>query len=485
MREYRTKYVSLVSGVRALPNEVLSTIFVFCFDPQPSPTSGKSALLIRLPFSVTATCSRWREVALSTPHLWSTFTASLGANWTIAEVDALASWATTFAERSGAVPMHVDLELCDEVGDAVYQGIQHTTTHMAAAAALCATAHRWISAHIVFSPRSYIYHALAHLLCALPGPESFVSRSESEFDFGSESTAFACLESLVLESAESFNDEVEALPLPPTPRLHSAKLTAIDPAKITPGLPWAQLRELSLSMVDWSAVCNTLKDCLVLVHLDIIYVYPSSSSLATQPTLTHRCLESLCLIATTPDQLPPLDGLTLPALRSFSLSCTARNPDTPQAEWNHPWQDFFARSKCTIKSLILAGISLPPPHSPGWSEWSPLFLHLRTLVIEEIEDVPMRDALLMLNSHKATAPHLETLDYTSCGDSESVKEIFDLAADMIEMRWAGGTKSNGKGRMLSLTMRGLLSSIHNIPSLAYVRRFRRRGFTFDVLFLSP
>ncbi|KAF7326628.1 F-box domain-containing protein [Mycena venus] len=54
------------------PPEVLSEIFIQCL-----PTYSAAPAAARAPMLLTTICKDWREIALSTPHLWSTFILSV------------------------------------------------------------------------------------------------------------------------------------------------------------------------------------------------------------------------------------------------------------------------------------------------------------------------------------------------------------------------------------------------------------------------
>nr|GAT51556.1 predicted protein [Mycena chlorophos] len=89
--------------VLSLPAEVLSEIFVYSLpdktdsEKKPDPTRPRAPLLLL------QVCSRWKNVALSTPELWRKFAVNLNVGYDAAEaLDALAT-------RSGALSLDVKL----------------------------------------------------------------------------------------------------------------------------------------------------------------------------------------------------------------------------------------------------------------------------------------------------------------------------------------------------------------------------------------
>ncbi|KAG8912992.1 hypothetical protein FRC02_005718 [Tulasnella sp. 418] len=70
----RQKRNALASHIHGLPSELLSLIFEFAAESFPQTVScsqTKRNLCSRLPHVLTTVCSRWREVAISTPRVWS------------------------------------------------------------------------------------------------------------------------------------------------------------------------------------------------------------------------------------------------------------------------------------------------------------------------------------------------------------------------------------------------------------------------------
>ncbi|KAE9390313.1 hypothetical protein BT96DRAFT_833590, partial [Gymnopus androsaceus JB14] len=67
LKSYAEKLTTLLSPIRRLPNEILSRIFMFyCKENDlTSRYPGGAAAL-----TISAVCTRWRELAISQPVLW-------------------------------------------------------------------------------------------------------------------------------------------------------------------------------------------------------------------------------------------------------------------------------------------------------------------------------------------------------------------------------------------------------------------------------
>ena len=101
--------------VRQLPPDVTSTIFEFCLpdftDHQFSPYSKED---LSIPLSLGAICSYWREIAWSTPSLWSSLVVRVPSKQNSHMATGIAQ---EWLDRSGQLPLSIRIysELHDEV----------------------------------------------------------------------------------------------------------------------------------------------------------------------------------------------------------------------------------------------------------------------------------------------------------------------------------------------------------------------------------
>ncbi|KII84442.1 hypothetical protein PLICRDRAFT_365676 [Plicaturopsis crispa FD-325 SS-3] len=93
-------HIAILSPCRQLPDEVLSTIFIYCLPSSVQPSTNRAPLLL------TRICRRWRIVALSTPQLWQSITFSCHTSLHPTEVD---KWLS----RAGCLPLSMAMYLPD------------------------------------------------------------------------------------------------------------------------------------------------------------------------------------------------------------------------------------------------------------------------------------------------------------------------------------------------------------------------------------
>jgi hypothetical protein len=106
---------ALVSPARRLYPEVVAIIFEHCLAHDTEPLNSYRRKIQVSPLRLSQICSGWRELALSMPQLWSsiriTFDPSL-LNY-VEIVQKRAKMLRTWLERSGSLPITVDIRRCD------------------------------------------------------------------------------------------------------------------------------------------------------------------------------------------------------------------------------------------------------------------------------------------------------------------------------------------------------------------------------------
>ncbi|KAE9402714.1 hypothetical protein BT96DRAFT_918015 [Gymnopus androsaceus JB14] len=129
LKVHRARLRSLTSPVRKIPNEILASIFdsVCALTPNlfrelPWSESQEkvlseliSPMITYLPaLSISATCSRWRSVAVSFPSLWSRLKLEItsGRNMVPGMLNALIATIDLFLARSAKFPLSISLEIC-------------------------------------------------------------------------------------------------------------------------------------------------------------------------------------------------------------------------------------------------------------------------------------------------------------------------------------------------------------------------------------
>ena len=115
------KHKGLISSIRRFPPEILSEIFMRSLPDDWKYNTRYFRLAVLLPASVSR---HWRNVALSTPSLWSSISLRLVIDSTIPSVD----WTRTCLSRSGGVPLSIRL-VCDDFTTLVHPVIDILIEH--------------------------------------------------------------------------------------------------------------------------------------------------------------------------------------------------------------------------------------------------------------------------------------------------------------------------------------------------------------------
>ncbi|KAJ7189106.1 hypothetical protein C8R46DRAFT_1056623, partial [Mycena filopes] len=122
LESYRKGCLSVFSPVRRLPTELLAEIFGLCapssacsLDWSDSPTRELNRVARKYLLDLSRVCSRWHEVAMNTPKLWSTvvFDALLWPGCA-ASPDVLLSLVVVGLQRSGDHPLSLDVAVGDD-----------------------------------------------------------------------------------------------------------------------------------------------------------------------------------------------------------------------------------------------------------------------------------------------------------------------------------------------------------------------------------
>ena len=95
LKAYLNAHVTILSPIRQLPPEILSTIFMYCTPEKSSPPRRDCAPLLTAHIS-----ALWRTVSLKTGALWSTFRLNLHPQ----RVQLQTAWVTAWLTRSADCP---------------------------------------------------------------------------------------------------------------------------------------------------------------------------------------------------------------------------------------------------------------------------------------------------------------------------------------------------------------------------------------------
>jgi hypothetical protein len=323
LRQNLSKHVNeheaLLSPVQRLPPELLSKIFVCLLPSKPSSTLFHSVAprtVVMLPGQV---CSRWRNAALSTPELYTSFAIMRNRGTTNSEI----AFVDTWLKRSGSLTLTLD---CNAI---LMEPILNSCPAMDQ---VLPHSNRWRSI------------SLTYLTSSIPNLDVIKGHLQD-------------LERLSLVLQHDYNRLVDAEY--PTidvfeiaPRLRILTLCSSLPIQLFK-FPWEQLIHLSLDgrlsikdFLDLLANCPNLISCcltrkgwsgppLSIQHSPILLLQLRSLSMDVSP--------QIC------DLFAPL---SLPALRKFKYSC--RSP------WNQSlFLSLLSRSNCSLQKFTFRLFDIP------------------------------------------------------------------------------------------------------------------------------
>lgn len=122
---YAAKHATLLCPIQRLPYELLADIFIRCMPPKVRWPSTRAKLHTVAP---SHTCRRWRNVALSTPALWSRMSFDLRDSSTQSQKQCLKDMILRMGASRLSLVIKCDLDLKDDIiGTASSMLIEHST----------------------------------------------------------------------------------------------------------------------------------------------------------------------------------------------------------------------------------------------------------------------------------------------------------------------------------------------------------------------
>ncbi|KAJ3834923.1 hypothetical protein EV361DRAFT_444002 [Lentinula raphanica] len=335
------EHKALLSGVRRLPVEIMSEIFLQClpevdtssviWSPEPSPDQA--------PLLLTQVCRNWRSIAIGTPRLWSTLSIN-ASNGSASHAEISKLW----LDRSKKVPL--TLSLLVRSTDRFYGGRRAKSYEEFVPLAATKVLTMFVS-HL------WRVRALA-LLFALP-----VIRAVPELRSVRDNV---CVQLERLHLVTSFENTAREISWTRS-LVHSAPNlrhlyfdSSMVPLPIVRGQEWfLRLRTINLDAAygippqDFFLLLRNspeLVRCVIVMNLD------ESLNHATHwdemPKVMHSALQELSLSSEDIFLGNVLDLLTLPALVSLKLSTVG------DEAWPHQQLiGFMSRSLCILKELKL------------------------------------------------------------------------------------------------------------------------------------
>ncbi|KAJ7629740.1 hypothetical protein DFH06DRAFT_1225291 [Mycena polygramma] len=295
--------------VLALPNELISEIFLHFLPPYPDFPPLKGLLS---PTLLTHICRQWRDIALSTPQLWSAI-SSFDNNWEGRELRIVKLW----LERSHYCPLSI--RLGTEKAGADDKLVEAVIPHRA----------RWQYLKIDLEGQD---------LRIFDGPMPLLQHLELVVDEPFEP---------LVNGGFSFQD----LPL--------LRTVALNDNALPVTLPWAQLVSLTLFDMYPSELVPILVQTRNLVHCELHVDFRAPEYREIWRDITLESLELLVLKHRGPwptkDFLPTL---IVPALRSLQIPESLLRPNPIDS-----LTAFISKSSCTLEELHLTGATSMPETS--------------------------------------------------------------------------------------------------------------------------
>lgn len=313
-------YKAVLSPLRRLPVEVLEEMFVACLP-------GERFIAPHFAIRLCGVCSGWRRAALSMQRLWCSLS--------ISSYEQHVALTELWLHRSGTErPLSLSIEINDQGTPDVVDILR---SHL----------HRW--QHLSISAAAHHHGKMLSILASnVPLLETFVLGQTSELSIGA-------AVSVAVKNA---------------PRLHTFTWTYAGYERQGLGLPWEQLRHLTLNLrLTGGDGLNILKLCLNLETCKFGCMRPPDHTAHANPHpqqhshskdfVSLRRLHTLDIIGTC-SLHAIFSALTLPSLRTLTLE----EPEVRPVTFAWPIADLMSllsRSSCPIQDLIFANAAPPEP----------------------------------------------------------------------------------------------------------------------------
>lgn len=417
---------NILSPIRRIPVEILSEIFVRCLskDGLTRPSSGEAPLLLMM------ICRRWRDVAISTPKLWSSLSILLTER-----CHPHLSLIQTFLSRSAPLPFSFLIEENAEYLPS--QPITHPWTPRVFELLLQHFS-RWKDISIHYKDWR-VDDSLLQVLHEYGSPSSLETVSMKREWWSSQA-----------------RDSISRL-------FSSTRLRSISWRGLVSGvnnvadlMPLESLRELRLDNILTTAqFTQTLLRATHLVSCQLsVYCAPITSTVdsvqsLTDPVTTFLDLTSLELVTNIVDE-QIFDLLTLPSLNSLSISrlndLTVTADDVPPRFWSMaPFRALHQRSNFTLTFLQLVDVPIQSSQMLEILRLCCTSLHHLSISSDHTNTTCIDDTILQLltltpgpeQAEEILCPRLKHLSLLSCTQS-----VDGLVSDMLRSRWGKNNKNS-------------------------------------------
>ncbi|KAJ7572672.1 hypothetical protein C8J56DRAFT_988045 [Mycena floridula] len=428
----------MVSPLRKLPTEILEIIFVGAHCS--SGSSWSPFNMRRIPWAVGRVCSRWRQVALSSPKLWSSFSISIQLSASIYRKEMSGRETGTMGcqlrhggqkiveeclARSGQWPLtfHIKTE-----GSIRHTNVQAAQPLIQLISAIAVHRERWKDATFEFDSldadvRSSVTKSLlSGIREGLPQLERLAWTSVVE------SLGKAFVETPRLEELE--------IPFPAGPNPIS--------------LPWSQLRKLTMLAEQDEVIkdIGVLKYCNQLVECDI------ACPIMDLPSYPRFSLQQLQILHCHPVVLDVFSSL--PALQELSL-CSIEDISSLSA--------LIQRSDLQISTLVLEEAPTRTAEHPALVDVFGRLPRLDTLEFYFTPSTLIIDSLFIdpVELDRTLLPRLSHISFLSTDSDSHISRIFQMVETRMSIleslalraRSKMVRKRQVKDQLIALEARGL------------------------------
>ncbi|KAF7335329.1 hypothetical protein MSAN_02343700 [Mycena sanguinolenta] len=393
LRDRERTYVAalryLISPIHTLPVELLARIFELAI---------RDYMHVWDVFRISQVCSDWREVAHSTPRLWTRpmridLRKDRSGDQEKIYTDGLKTWLTCSAPFT--VPISVVL---------IPMSSRRLTEQ------ILGTAPRWRSLQLIYPPPWFISQLA----------EASMHNLE-ELDLGIKDGNFHNYRT----------EDFDLFKFTTVPRLRRLCLH-INSNTLSILVPAAQLTDLILNVHCSNIALDILAQCTNLIHaaLRTTGMFSRPHAIQTVPTLSHLRVLSLRFFGSEEHAMSFLDHLPTPALEELSLDFD----DASNPSWSEVHFIAFQRQAPNITQLKLWWSRLTSDELRSAICHAPSLTHLELISCHACFDDVLISALCYKPGASPLAPHLHHLRLDDVGD----KFTPNVLADMIVSRWRTG-----------------------------------------------
>ncbi|KAJ7766736.1 hypothetical protein B0H16DRAFT_371824 [Mycena metata] len=397
----RIQFTPFVPGP-IFPPEILGEIFIHCLegaDPVfPCPESAP-LLLCRI-------CRRWRDVALSTPALWSSVFLDLDKLADPGCYDASSSYTVSrqWLDNARAIPL--SLGLAD-----IVEGHAPNDQLKSLVAFVLSLSHQWRSLEL-----------------ELEAPSILAKSAFRDFK-----GAVPLLEKL---SISTYHRAIR-ITFPTAPKLRELSVTTYN-SKIQ--VPWPQLLTFRSEDISIASCLNILRHSSRLVNGTFkIRGNPLTlpRTVVVRPHLRHLALGAAYSSFRQPLlPLTILDCLKTPALKSLTLE--SADSGTGHTVAVSSLLSFISRSSPRLHTLALSFISTTPAALIECLKATPSLVHFKFQPRRRIGRHDIEPIFLQLTGHPKFLPNLESLHMVFARDpppSSPAPVTASVLVEMLRWRW--------------------------------------------------